>query len=52
MLKRRRREGWMVRLRFIWYTLAVAIPLVLAFLAGMGYYYSALELQQRDRRCS
>jgi potassium efflux system protein len=47
MLKRRRSEGWMVRLRFIWYTLAVGVPLVLAFLAGMGYYYSAFSLYLR-----
>jgi len=47
MLKRRRREGWMVRLRFIWYALAVGVPLVLAFLAGMGYYYSAFSLYMR-----
>jgi potassium efflux system protein len=47
MLKHRRREGWMVRLRFIWYTLAVGVPLVLAFLAGMGYYYSAFSLYLR-----
>jgi potassium efflux system protein len=47
MLKRRRREGWLVRLRFIWYTLAFGVPLVLAFLAGMGYYYSAFALYLR-----
>ncbi len=47
MLERRRREGWMVRLRFIWYTLACGVPLVLAFLAGMGYYYSAFSLYLR-----
>jgi potassium efflux system protein len=47
MLKRRRSEGWLVRLRFIWYTLAVGVPLVLAFLAGMGYYYSAFSLYLR-----
>ena len=47
MLKRHRSEGWMVRLRLIWYTLAVGVPLVLAFLAGMGYYYSAFSLYER-----
>ena len=47
LLKRRRSEGWMVRLRFIWYTLAVGVPLVLAFLAGMGYYYSSFSLYLR-----
>ena len=47
LLKRRHSEGWLVRLRFIWYTLAVGVPLVLAFLAGMGYYYSAFSLYLR-----
>jgi potassium efflux system protein len=47
MVKRRRSEGWMVRLRLVWYTLAVGVPLVLAFLAGMGYYYSAFSLYLR-----
>jgi potassium efflux system protein len=47
MLTRRRREGWLVRLRFIWYPLAVGVPLVLAVLAGMGYYYSAFALYLR-----
>jgi len=47
MVKRRRSEGWLVRLRLIWYTLAVGVPLVLAFLAGMGYYYSAFSLYLR-----
>ncbi|UCD77407.1 MAG: mechanosensitive ion channel [Desulfobacterales bacterium] len=47
MLTRRRREGWLVRLRFIWYPLAVGVPLVLAVLAGIGYYYSAFALYLR-----
>jgi potassium efflux system protein len=47
MLIRRRPKGWLVRLRFIWYSLAVGVPLVLAILAGMGYYYSAYALYLR-----
>ena len=47
MLTRRRREGWLVRSRFIWYPLAVGVPLVLAFLAVLGYYYSAFALYLR-----
>jgi len=42
-----RREGWLVRLRFIWYPLAVGLPVLLALLAGTGFYYSALALEQR-----
>jgi len=44
MLIRRRHHGWLVRLRFIWYPLAMGVPLMLAVLAGMGYYYSAYAL--------
>jgi potassium efflux system protein len=47
MMIRRRREGWLVRLRFIWYPLAMGVPLMLAVLAGMGYYYSAFALYVR-----
>ncbi len=47
MLIRRRPEGWLVRLRFIWYPLAMGVPLMLAVLAGMGYYYSASALYVR-----
>lgn len=47
MLIRRRPEGWLVRLRFIWYPLAMGVPLMLAVLAGMGYYYSAFALYVR-----
>jgi potassium efflux system protein len=47
MLKRRRPRGWLVRLRFIWYSLSVGLPLVLALLAAMGYYYSAYALYIR-----
>ena len=44
MLIRRRRDGWLVRLRFIWYPLAMGVPLFMALLAAMGYYYSAHAL--------
>jgi potassium efflux system protein len=46
-LIRSRRESWLVRFRFLWYPLAMGVPLVLCLLAGMGYYYSALALDQR-----
>ena len=39
--------SWLARLRYIWYPLAVGVPLVLALLAGMGYYYSALAVDAR-----
>ena len=46
-LIRSRRESWLVRFRFLWYPLALGVPLLLCLLAGMGYYYSAMALNQR-----
>ncbi|MHC4434523.1 MAG: mechanosensitive ion channel domain-containing protein, partial [Planctomycetota bacterium] len=46
-LRKRNASGWLVRLRFIWYPLAVGVPLVLAVLDSMGYYYTAVALEQR-----
>ncbi|MCP4626692.1 MAG: mechanosensitive ion channel [bacterium] len=46
-LVRRHPESWLARLRYIWYPLAVCVPLVLALLAAMGYYYSALAVDAR-----
>jgi len=47
MLISRRRDGWLVQTRFIWYPVAVGVPLVLAFLAVLGYYFSAFALYLR-----
>ena len=47
MLKHRKKDGWLVRLRFIWYPLAMGVPLVFIVLAGMGYYYSVYSLYTR-----
>jgi potassium efflux system protein len=41
MLIHRRQDGWLVRLRFIWYPLAMGAPLFLILLAALGYFYSA-----------
>ena len=40
-------DGWLYRLRHAWYPVAVGIPLILAVLAALGYYYSAGELAVR-----
>jgi len=37
-------EGWIAKLRYIWYPLAAAVPLTLAVLAGLGFYYTAIVL--------
>ena len=42
--------GWMIRLLFIWYPLAVVLPLVFAVLSWLGYHYTALQLQMRLER--
>jgi potassium efflux system protein len=42
-----RRGGWLDRLRYVWYPLVVLYPLVLAVLAGVGYFYTAQHLSRR-----
>ncbi|MFO7956512.1 MAG: mechanosensitive ion channel [Candidatus Brocadiia bacterium] len=43
----RREGGWLDRLRYAWYALAMAVPLGLAAAAATGYYYTALVLTTR-----
>jgi len=38
-------EGWIAKLRFIWYPAVICIPIVIIGFAVAGYYLSALELQ-------
>ncbi|MGH8520700.1 MAG: mechanosensitive ion channel domain-containing protein [Gammaproteobacteria bacterium] len=40
-------KGWTARLRYIWYPAAIGVPLVLAGLAIIGYYDTALELESQ-----
>jgi potassium efflux system protein len=41
-------KGWMVRARYAWYPLLVGLPLLMALLAGLGYYYhTAVTLANR-----
>ncbi len=40
-------EGWIAKLRYVWYFAVVSIPLVIIGFAVAGYYLSALELQQK-----
>ncbi len=39
--------GWVAKLRYIWYSAPISIPLVIIGFAVSGYYLSALELQQK-----
>lgn len=41
------KEGWIARLRYVWYGAAFLIPLIIIGFAVTGYYLSALELQQK-----
>lgn len=40
-------EGWIARLRYLWYAAAYIVPLIIIGFAVAGYYLSALELQQK-----
>lgn len=40
-------DGWVTKLRYVWYAAAICIPLVIIGFAVAGYYLSALELQQK-----
>ncbi len=44
---RRHSHGWLKRLRWLWYPLAIGLPAVLALTALRGYYYTALRLESR-----
>lgn len=44
---RRSPGGWLDRLRYIWYPVLVLMPLALAVIAGLGYYYTAQRLERR-----
>ncbi len=38
-------QSWLCRLRYVWYPLAVLVPLFILCLAVIGYYYSAIEIR-------
>ena len=38
-------QSWLCRLRYLWYPLAILLPLFILCLALIGYYYSAIELR-------
>ena len=40
-------DGWASRLRHVWFWGAVMVPVALAGLAATGYFYTAIELEQR-----
>ncbi len=40
-------DGWINKLRYIWYPAVISIPVVIIGFAVAGYYLSALELQEK-----
>jgi potassium efflux system protein len=38
-------NSWLCRLRYVWYPLAILLPLLILYLALIGYYYSAFEIR-------
>lgn len=43
----RNHDGWLDRLRYLWYLIGIAAPLLLGLLAIIGYYYTAQQLSWR-----
>jgi potassium efflux system protein len=44
---KQRRDGWLDRLRYIWYPLCFVLPAAFAVFAGMGYFYAARKLFEK-----
>jgi potassium efflux system protein len=44
-LQKKHPTGWLARLRYVWWPMAVGMPLFLAVLAAIGYFLSAMELR-------
>jgi potassium efflux system protein len=42
-------QSWLCRLRYLWYPLAILVPLFILCLAVIGYYYSAFEIRSLVR---
>ncbi len=37
-------HSWLCRLRYVWYPLAILMPLLIIWLAAVGYFYSAIQI--------
>ena len=40
-------EGWVWKLRYLWFPLLVAVPIALIAMAWLGYFYTAIQLESR-----
>ncbi|MHC4992102.1 MAG: mechanosensitive ion channel domain-containing protein, partial [Planctomycetota bacterium] len=43
----RHRDGWLYRLRYVWFSGLVLLPIGFALLASAGYYYTAIVFERR-----
>jgi len=44
---KRNRDGWIDRLKYVWYPLCLILPLTFSILALMGYFYAAWNLYEK-----
>ncbi|MBN1972196.1 MAG: mechanosensitive ion channel [Sedimentisphaerales bacterium] len=44
---KRNRDGWVERLRYVWYPLCLLLPVTFSVLALMGYFYAAWHLYEK-----
>lgn len=44
---KQKQGSWLERLRYFWYPLSFILPVIFAFLAGMGYFYAARYLSEK-----
>ncbi|MBW2208275.1 MAG: mechanosensitive ion channel, partial [Deltaproteobacteria bacterium] len=49
-LARRSPKGWLMRLRYIWYPLAIALPCIEGITAALGYGYTAAAFEASGRK--
>ena len=49
-LARRSPKGWLMRLRYIWYPLAITIPCIEGITTALGYGYTAMAFESSGRR--
>ena len=46
-LLRQRESGWLDRLKYVWFPVLIALPIGVAILAWLGYFYTAIQLEQK-----
>jgi potassium efflux system protein len=49
LLIQRHPKSWLTRLRYVWYPVVIAVPVITIYLAAEGYYHSAQEIRNLMR---